>query len=161
MPKVLPRLPSGREPIIEINRDTVNVEAMTQVEPDPNWRFVDYGGHVHTWATLGRTCRESTSEYWCEACGDEHTESSWRCLICNVEIEPVYRSAENPACEVPGLWQGTLKLEGKTYHLRGPEIEAFLALPNLRVTDGWLDFVTVRDPEIDASALYELGFREF
>lgn len=164
MPSVAGRLASGREPVVEISREYINVEtAMPQMERDPDWRFVDAAGHVHTYRSR-RWKWVVTSVCGCSICwddGEPYEYGEYRCTVCGALVEPRRRPVRNPVREVPGLWRGTLKIEGKTYFLRGTEIEAYLAQPGLVLTDEWVGLVMSREPEIDAGPLYAAGFREF
>lgn len=151
MPSVINRLKSGRAPVVEISREAINVEtSMPPMERDPDWRFVDAAGHVHTyrprrwkWVVTGY-CR-------CSICCCEVEPWEWgeyRCTVCEEVVSPGMRPVKDPVMYIPGLWNGTLKIEGRTYYLRGDEIEAYLAQPDLQLTDEWVDLVMSREPEI-------------
>jgi hypothetical protein len=74
-------------------------------ETDPNWRFVDASGHVHTYAPDGSVPTvESVSlgTYWCEGCCDEHEDFETRCVRCGERVTPGTRAPSGPT-RIPGL----------------------------------------------------------
>lgn len=151
------RLPSGREADLTISREYINVETLEPpTEKDPDWRFVDPAGHVHTYRSR-RWKWVVTGYCGCAicACDDEPFEwGEFRCTVCGALVEPGRRPAPPPP-PIPGLLEAWLKVttsEGRgmsvrrSYFLRQAELDA-LTWP-AGVTDEWIDLVAAREPEM-------------
>jgi DNA-directed RNA polymerase subunit RPC12/RpoP len=56
---------------------------------DESWTFTDQAGHQHRYdhgyPTLSWVVDET---WWCEDCGDEHTEGHYECPLCGERIIP-------------------------------------------------------------------------
>lgn len=82
---------------ITLERDLQEFWSLT--EPDPNWRFVDAAGHVHTRAEDGGypTLKPRTDgEYWCETCCDFHEDYVSVCKLCGEVVVPGSRTPTTP-----------------------------------------------------------------
>jgi N-acetylneuraminate synthase len=74
-------------------------------EPDPEWRYTDRAGHVHTYDTemeVPTATWVSQGPYWCDCHGDMVEDHVLECSECGEVISPGMR-AVNEARSVPGL----------------------------------------------------------
>lgn len=75
-------------PELRWERDLIDVTS-NGPRPDKSWRYTDAAGHEHRWADDWPTLEWFITErYWCEECGDEHTEGEWICPLCEEVIAP-------------------------------------------------------------------------
>jgi hypothetical protein len=79
---------SGDFGTLRVETDMIDVTSNLP-RPDKAWTYTDRAGHDHRWdhgyPTLVVVDEET---YWCEDCGDEHTDSHYECPRCGEEIRP-------------------------------------------------------------------------
>jgi len=95
------RLRSGDQLTFETDRIDV-----TSALPyaDESWTFTDAAGHQHRYDHGYPTLRWFVTErYWCEDCGDEHTEGKWICPLCDEVIEPGTAGPDRFRRYIPGM----------------------------------------------------------
>lgn len=94
------RLPDGR--LLEYEQELIEVSSSLP-QPDEDWTYTDRAGHEHRYAdgypTLTWIIDES---YWCEDCGDEHTEGHYECPLCGEHITPGLRGPDLLSKYQPG-----------------------------------------------------------
>jgi hypothetical protein len=91
------RLPDGR--LLEFEQELLEFHSDLP-EPDPDWASTDHHGHQHHYdkdaLAAGRhyypTLEWVIDEtFWCDDCGDEHTEGHWQCPLCGEAVTPGLR----------------------------------------------------------------------
>jgi DNA-directed RNA polymerase subunit RPC12/RpoP len=87
---------------LRIEREMIDVTSASPYA-DEDWTYTDQQGHPHrydhgyptlTWI-IDRT-------YWCEDCGDEHTEGHYECPLCGERIEPGLKGPDMSRRYMPG-----------------------------------------------------------
>ena len=81
-------------------------------ELDPDWRFVDDKGHLHSFDTIGITLKEQIIGSWyCEEHDEVHEEYGYLCASCGQEIEPGKRPGK--VHPIIGPLTVTIKTDGR------------------------------------------------
>lgn len=82
---------------LEVNTDQIYAPSLGGQERDPNWRFVDSHGHVHTYQNQEKMWEWVVDySYWCDFCRDDHDAGEFRCKHCGDEVTPGTRKEMNP-----------------------------------------------------------------
>lgn len=116
------RSSTSRPPIVlEVEREVIDATVMSNLIPDPKWRYTDAQGHSHRFVSSGARHPQYTCPtlvevvdctYFCPDCHDEHTESHLACAQCGEAVEPKY--IEGPT---------SFPLMGRTiYRINGQEV---------------------------------------
>lgn len=82
----------------------VDVTTYGSYKADPDWGFVDAGGHRHVWVGLdvSETHWVQDEGWWCYDCHEQHAESHLECIHCGETIEPGM-IPDIPRQVIPGL----------------------------------------------------------
>jgi hypothetical protein len=100
--------------------------------PDERWRFTDAAGHEHRYRRQGAGDYYPTlvwvvdERWWCDDCGDEHTEGHYECRACGERIVPGLAGPDYFPRRIPGrvtYWLGDTEISPDRYReLRAQQV---------------------------------------
>lgn len=95
-------------PELRVERDTIAVDSVLAMKPDPKWRYTDKAGHEHRFDNQDSTpttlVQVEEEPWWCYDCRDLHNEYHLECKLCHETIEPHYVPDPGPHY-VMGPWR--------------------------------------------------------
>jgi hypothetical protein len=75
----------------DLSFETAAIEVTSGLpQANKSWRYTDRQGHEHYWRDNGYPTLVDVADetYWCNDCGEEHTDSHLECPLCGETIVP-------------------------------------------------------------------------